>query len=143
MLKNTYHFRIELVTFDTFQSRMPIQLLLQAGFAAELLSIDLLQYVHLKTCINERRINMYEYEPLITEMNGMQRDPEGGRPNHPPGGNDDVSDAVAGVVSRCYNIEHTRMKKGNLNKDKVVLSRPDSGPMVIGMNPAHDQEEMR
>jgi len=143
MLKDTYHFQIGKVTFDTFQSRMPIQILLQAGFEAELLSIDVVHYIHLKTCFNERRLNMYEYMPLLKEAEGLQRDPEGGRPHHRIGENDDVLDSLAGVVSRCYNVPSARTKKGTIEKDKVILSRTDSGPIVMGVNISHQQAEMR
>lgn len=143
MLKGTYHFRIKKVTFDQFQSRMPIQLLVQAGFEAELLSVDLVHYTHLKTCFNERRINMYEYAPLIEEADGIQKDPEGGRPHHKPGEFDDILDSLAGVVSRCYNISSSRAKKGSVKKDKVHLPSKDLGPIVMGVNSDHNQEEMR
>lgn len=123
-------FMIEKITFDQFQSRMPIQLLIQAGFDAELLSVDLLHYVHLKTCINEKRISMYEYAPVLRELKSLQRDLEGGRPSHPQGEFDDVSDALAAVVSRCYNIQKSSVKKGKVSKDKVRI-RGAVGPMVI------------
>jgi hypothetical protein len=142
-LRNTYRFRIKKVTFDQYQSRMPIQLLLQAGFEAELLSIDLIHYTHLKTCFTERRINMYEYAPLLEEVDGLRKNPEGGRPNHKPGSFDDILDALAGAVSRCYNISSSRARVGTVKKDKVVLPRVDDGPIVMSVNESHRQEEFR
>jgi hypothetical protein len=143
LLKNTYHFKIKKVTFDQWQSRMPIQLLLQAGFEAECLSVDLAHYTHLKTCINERRLNMYEYSPIITELEKLQKDPAGGRPFHKVGENDDVSDSLAATVSRCYNVESIRTKKGSLKKDKVTLDNQQVNPMIISVNSDHNQEEFR
>jgi len=143
LLKGTYRFNIKKVTFDQFQSRMPIQLLLQAGFAAELLSIDLVHFNHLRTCFAERRINMYEYGPLIEELEGLQKNPEGGRPHHKPGELDDVSDSMAGVVSRCYNIPTTRNKKGEVKKDKVILPNIDATSLIMSVNSEHNQEEFR
>jgi hypothetical protein len=143
VLRNVYHFKIKKVTFDQYQSRMPIQLLLQAGFQAELLSIDLVHYTHLKTCFNERRLNMYEYAPVIGELEKMQKDPSGGRPFHKVGENDDVSDSLAGVVSRCYNVDSLRTRKGDLKKDRVSISKGSRGPLVISVNEDHNQEEIR
>jgi len=145
LLKSTYRYRIKKVTFDQFQSRMPIQLLLQAGFEAEQLSIDLVHYTHLKTCFNERRINMYEYAPLLEECDGLQKDPAGGRPHHKSEAEefDDVTDSLAGAVSRCYNVTSARVKKGTVKKDKVHLPRVDAGPIVMSVNVDHNQEEFR
>lgn len=143
LLKGTYNFPIKKVTFDQFQSRMPIQLLLQAGFESELLSVDLIHYNHLRTCFSERRINMYEYGPLIGELENLQKNPEGGRPNHKPGENDDISDTIAAVVSRCYNIPTSRNKKGTVKKDKVILPNKDAGSFIIGVSGDHNQEEFR
>ena len=140
MLRNVYHFKIKKVTFDDFQSRMAIQLLVQAGFEAEVLSIGLLHYTHLKNCFNERRINMYEYQPLLDEIETLQKDPAGDRPHHKQGELDDVCDSLAGVVSRCYNLPSSRVTKGN-QKNRVQVSGTSRGPLVIAMNKDRGHEE--
>jgi len=140
-LRDVLHFKIKKITFDQWQSRMPIQLLVQAGFTAEQLSVDLAHYTHLKTCVNESRLVMYEYAPFIGEADALQKDPLG-RPHHPVGGLDDVCDSVAGVVSRCYNIESARTKKGSPKKD-VVRTSVGQSPIVLRVNTSHGQEEYR
>jgi hypothetical protein len=86
---------------------------------------------------------MYEYAPVIGELEKMQKDPSGGRPFHKVGENDDVSDSLAGVVSRCYNVDSLRTRKGDLKKDRVSISKGSRGPLVISVNEDHNQEEIR
>jgi len=141
VLRDTYHFKIKKVTFDQAFSRMPIQLLLQQGFAAEHLSVDLVHFTHLKTCFNERRISMYEYAPMLEEVDNLIKDPAGGRPHHRPKFLDDVLDSLAGCVSRCYNVESSRKKTGK--KTDRVDTGTGRGPLVIVVGHDHQQEEFR
>lgn len=114
-------FQIQRVTFDQYQSRMPIQLLIQAGFTAELLSVQLVHYQHLKQAYHERRVMMYEYAPLLEEHKHLLRSEEDGkRPNHDEGFTDDISDAVAAVVSRCYKVERN-VKRGKPPEDRMTF----------------------
>jgi len=116
------------VTFDQYQSRLPIQQLLQAGFQAELLSIGISHFTHLRKCFNEGRISMYEYYPLLEEIEHFLKDPDGGRPHHDEGFFDDVLDSLASVVSRCYNIESTTKKK----VEKTIVNA--SSNIILGLN---------
>jgi len=135
-------FAIEKVTFDQFQSRMPIQLLLQAGFQSEILSVDIMHYSHLKTSFNELRIDMYEYAPMLEEARTLLKDPKGGRPHHPPHGLDDVMDSLAGAVSSCFNIGNKR-KVAYKPEDVVRVQRNKSVPVLTRFNAARGQTEMR
>jgi hypothetical protein len=139
----TRGYKIEDVTFDQFQSALPIQLLIQAGFNASRLSVGLMHYHHLKVGYNERRVMMYEYGPLLEEAEHLLRDPEGlDRPHHAPEWLDDVSDAVAAVFSRCYRVASTSTRTGKRDKDKVSFSgRGDRGPIVQRVNADRGQEE--
>lgn len=143
LLRGTYQFKIKKVTFDQFQSRMPIQLLVQAGFAAELIPVGLIHFNHLKTCFREHRINMYEYGPMLEEAEGLQKDPDGGRPHHRPNELDDVLDSLAATVSSCYNIPTARTKSGKVKQDRVMLPQNTMGPLIVGVNSDHNQEEFR
>lgn len=128
----SHGYKISHVSFDQFQSRLPIQLLLQAGFNASLLSVGLMHYNHLKTGFNERRIMMYEYAPLLDEASHLQRGADGDRPGHAPGFFDDVLDAVAAVYSRCNKIASASVKKGTTAKDKVIFAGiGDRGPVMM------------
>ena len=138
-------FQIKTVTFDQFQSRMPIQLLMKAGMDAQLLSIDLMHYVHMKIAFNDYRVSMYQYAPLLGECKELLRDPTGKkRPSHPPKGFDDVSDAVAGVVSKCFKIDSKLKKKYDRKKDVVRPGIQLPGvPLMTTFNMFHNQAEIR
>lgn len=134
-------FPIAKVSFDQFQSRMPIQLLLQERFVSEVLSVDAMHYGQLKTAFNELRIDVYEYQPLMEEIRSLLKDPKGGRPHHPQGGLDDVSDSLAAVVSSCLHIDNKRKitySEKDIVKTKPVLTRP-----VTRFNATRGQMEMR
>jgi len=120
---------IKKVTFDQYQSRMPIQLLVQQGFDAELLSVKIQHYNHLKTCFNESRIDMYDYAPMLEEVDTLLRDPEGKRPHHSTEGYDDILDALTSVVSQCYNIAGTK-RKGDRD-DRKHVRMPDIKTIIM------------
>jgi len=98
-------FRIPLVTFDQFQSRVLMQLLIQAGFKSELISVQLTHFNDLKSGFNQGTIDLYEYEPLESEMQTLLRDAAGDRPHHAQGERDDICDALASVVSQCFGLK--------------------------------------
>lgn len=121
-------YRLDKVTFDQFQSRVPIQLLIQAGFKAEKLSLDLAHFIHLKTCFNEGRISIYPYKPLLEEFDHFMRSPdETSRPRHEVGYYDDIIDALASVVSLCLKIEKRTQKV-----ERVVTSVPLTPVLSLG-----------
>lgn len=137
----TCGYKIKTVSFDQFQSRLPIQLLVQAGFKSELLSVQLMHYVNLKQCFGEKRLSIYEYAPLSEEVDGLLKDPGGGRPHHSPDGLDDVLDGLAAVVSRCYRIEGASRKADQ--KQRVIVPQRGVMPLIIGVNSERGQEEFR
>jgi hypothetical protein len=94
------------ITYDSFQSRHSIQDLILAGFNADTHSVSLDDYNTLKDLLTQGRCKFYRYEPLLTELRELRKDPEGAkRPNHPSGGSDDMADAVAAVAAACYKAE--------------------------------------
>ena len=94
------------ITFDQFQSRMPMQILRTAGFNAERLSIKLAHYNALKDSILNKRLQFYRYKPLIEELRGLRRPAD--KNDRPEGEPDDVADAVAGVVAQCLGVSGVR-----------------------------------
>lgn len=125
-------FNIVRVTFDRYQSRMPIQHLIKAGFRSDVVSIVLQHYVQLKTLFNEGRISLYDYLPFREEVdNLMKNEDETKRPEHAIGFNDDLLDSLAGAVSCALNIDSTS-KKGDA-KRRVKVIAPSSS-LVIGMD---------
>lgn len=100
-------FPVAKITFDSFQSRMPMQILVSHGFQAELMGIRLEHYNVLKDCINAKRCSYYEFPPVLAELKGLIRSDKE-RPNHPPNGSDDVADALAGVAAHCCGFSDRR-----------------------------------
>lgn len=94
------------VTFDRFESRMAIQRLVKNRIQASLLSIDVEHYKTARRFLFERRVDYYEYKPLIDELIDIRKaeDPQK-RPNHPVGGHDDIADSFVGVVAHCSGME--------------------------------------
>jgi len=95
-------YSITKITADTHQSRDGLQQLQQKGFSTDILSVDLTPdaYNHLKTALYENRVFMYEYKPIIEELQQIERKVEGRRIkiDHPPSGKKDISDALAGCL---------------------------------------------
>jgi hypothetical protein len=109
-------------SYDGFQSAGAIQELTQAGLVTAGVRMDELGRLYgfgkpfsvdrtvgphqeLKEAINEQRILLPDYLPLIHEMNRLQDIP-GKAPDHPVGGSKDTADAVAGCVGYLAEIGH-------------------------------------
>lgn len=93
-------FRIHWVTFDGWQSIDSIQILQQEGYKCETLSVDrdTSAYDTLKEKMQEGKLKLYRYEPLLQEVRRLEL-VEGKKVDHPHnGGSKDVADAVAGAV---------------------------------------------
>lgn len=95
-------YNIAEVTFDGFQSVDSIQMLNEAGFKSELLSVDRTPepYYTLKAALLEGRLDYYHYGSFITELQQLE-EIKGTKVDHPRGGSKDVADAVAGVCYHC------------------------------------------
>lgn len=109
-------------SYDGFQSAGAIQELTQAGLVTNGVRMDELGRLYgfgkpfsvdrtsgphqeLKEAINEQRVLLPDYLPLIYEMNRLEDIP-GKAPDHPPGGAKDVADAVAGCVGYLSEVGH-------------------------------------
>jgi len=98
-------FTIRGITFDQFQSRMPIQILQLRGFTASKLSIQLEHYKALRDCVTQHRASYYAYAPALKELKEIVRTrDDSDRPHHPFGGSDDIADAMAGVAAHCCGV---------------------------------------
>jgi len=117
-------FKINLITFDGFQSTDSMQLLQKKGYNAEYLSVDrtMLPYNNWKAAVNEKRIDYYYVKnvndpdnPTASEVYVQEamrlEEIEGKKVDHPPKGSKDVCDAVCGVV---HNIIENQEYSGQL-----------------------------
>jgi len=117
-------FFIKKVTCDQYQSVGMLQTLKQRGYQVELVSMDRVTqgkniplnapYVTLKNAFYENRIRQYRYEPLLTELKGLEKDAKTGKIDHPEGNSKDSSDALCGAIytlsrdTRTYMTEDTQ-----------------------------------
>jgi hypothetical protein len=120
------------ITYDSFQSTDSIQELTARGFRAEKLSVDrdVAPYNYLKDCFFDRRLQMYYYEHLITELSRLER--KTSKIDHPANGSKDVADALAGAVWGCY------INSSKLSDSDAAARMPKVGPH---QNPMVDQRK--
>lgn len=130
-------FNLKKITFDQFQSRTLIQLLKQRGFESEVIPGHLAHYTHLKTCFNSGRINLYQYNPLLEEIETLERDPDGGRPHHGTMGTDDLLDSLTSVTSQCYHIAD-RTKK---SKQTKIMALPNTDTIFMSIQGGNERYE--
>lgn len=93
--------RIGCISCDGWQSVDFLQLMDNAGFDTELLSLDRndVPYVTFRNAVYEERAEWYEYEPLMTEASELEHLRRKKKVDHPFGGSKDVSDAAAGSLN--------------------------------------------
>jgi hypothetical protein len=104
-------------TFDGFNSAHIIQLLNKAKIEAGQLSVDRGEspYLALRGMYSDRSILTYHYEPYITEILDLQRDPSKQKVDHPTKnskggrGSKDVADGVCGAVWQCLTDERAKV----------------------------------
>lgn len=91
---------IQMLTFDGFQSSDSIQLLKTAGLDVGLLSVDRTdeQYLNLRSCILEGRLDLYDQPTLIKELYELDHDIKNKKVDHPISGSKDISDALCGAI---------------------------------------------
>ena len=92
-------FNIKWVTYDGWQSLDSRQQLAKRGFKTEELSMDrtMEPYETLKEAVNNGKVEYYNYQPFLEEIEGLELI-EGKKVDHPPEGSKDVADAVCGAV---------------------------------------------
>lgn len=85
---------------DTYQYVEMHQQVRRHGIHTELISMDttVQPYEELKSAIYERRLDLYDYPVLLSELRALEYDRVKGKIDHPKHNTKDVSDALAGVV---------------------------------------------
>jgi len=129
-----YGLNIRWVSFDSYQSRYLMQLLIQQGLICPLVSCDKdsVPYDFLKGAIYDSRIKIPADKFAKTELAMLEKDPKTGKVDHPPHGSKDVADSLAGVV---YGLTMKRMIWAEHNISPVQIpqyirdmgQRPDTG----------------
>lgn len=92
--------RIGHVSCDGWQSVDFLQLMDNADFDTELLSLDRndVPYVTFRNAVYEERVEWYDYEPMLTEASELEHFRRKKKVDHPFGGSKDVSDSGAGAL---------------------------------------------
>lgn len=119
MNRHIYSRKIQMMTFDGFQSADSMQLLNTSGIQSELLSVDrsAVPYLNLRSAILDKRVRFYNHPVLIRELSELEYDRVRGKVDHPEmtannePGSKDLSDALCGAV---YNAtKYYATKKGS------------------------------
>ena len=152
-----YGFQISKVSYDGFQSADSIQSLKKNNFDAMLLSVDRTDaaYVYMKQALVEKRVDMYEYEPFLSEILSVQRDLKTMKIDHPEQmttihgetvkGSKDVSDSAVAVCQHIMEAEDLNFR-GEIQPAQRATSTeavPDYGSnnqdleWLIRDNPVH------
>lgn len=132
------HFRIDMVTYDGFESTDTLQQLRKKRYRAERLSVDrsTLPYEDLRDALYEHRLEFPPYityltndsteltEIAVKELLGLQE--VKGKVDHPANGSKDVADAMAGVA--CILMGDRNFKKGV----PVLRQKRDRELKVVG-----------
>src|SRR6202008_743734 len=92
--------QFQLVTYDSFASEESIQILKAEGFNANNLSVDTdaSPYEALKEAIYDSRLLCYDHPRLAMQLATVRKDDKTGKIDHPPHGQKDISDSLAGAV---------------------------------------------
>ena len=125
-------YNMSMVTYDSYQSRHSIQLLTTHKVVSGIQSVDINCYTVLKSMMATGRCEMYPYEPVVKELLELRRDTgpaenagmivDMDRPHHPPGGNDDVADAMAAVAMHVAGL--SKIKASELGDEALVSTQP-------------------
>ena len=89
------------ISFDGYQSLMPMQLLAQRGIKIHSISTDKTMgpMESLKSYLYEERIKQYRHELAIKELRQLEHDVTRGKVVKPPNGSKDIADCLA---SMCF-----------------------------------------
>lgn len=102
-------FPVRKVTADQYQAEYLLQRLEKKGFEVGKVSMDRTwePYQHLKQCIYENRVSVYEYPPLMKELRSLEANWSKRRIEKPAGGSKDISDALAGCLYSLKSMQST------------------------------------
>lgn len=111
---------IRKVTYDSWQSVHSLQKLKSEGFSADTVSVDkeASPYVNLKDAFFDKRMRIYNYDILLTEL--MRLEKKGEKIDHPVNGSKDVSDALCGAVWDAF------MAEGSVSPDALEARLPQT-----------------
>lgn len=128
-------YRITQLTMDRYNSADTLQQVRKKGIKSELLSVDVKPepYEHLKTAFYEERVVMYDYPPLLQELQQLEKDHRKNKVDHPAMGSKDIADALAGTL---YSLSQTRGTGSALPiLPGVSYSPRDATPSQMGYAP--------
>ena len=92
--------QFQTISYDSWGSEESIQILKSEGFSAENLSVDKdsAPYESVKEAIYDGRLLCYDHPRLAMQLATVRKDDKAGKIDHPPHGQKDISDSLAGAV---------------------------------------------
>ena len=91
---------IKWISFDQFQSKDSMQILMQKGYTVGQQSMERtpVPYEMLKNALYDGRVSIPEHSRLLHELKTLERDSQTGKIDHAIQSSNDIADALAGVV---------------------------------------------
>lgn len=120
-LATTLGLRIQLTTFDGFQSADSIQLLNVSGINTKLQSVDRTAdpYLNLRSCILENRLDIYDNPLLLEELYDLEYDRKANKVDHSLTGSKDIADSLCGSLWGAQNYYATSKQSNVVQHDNV------------------------
>lgn len=138
-LRDRCGYSFGMVTADSFQSQMPLELLEVHGFEVDLLSMDKTKdaYYSWRMGFSEHLIRMFRHPILMAEAENLQDMPK--KIDHPTPGTKDVADSACGAYFNAV-----RLGLGSIGADGAVPDfwterRGDQPPPPIEFKPPAEQ----
>ena len=120
-LATTLGLRLEVVSFDGFQSSDSLQLLKVAGINTKLTSVDrsVDPYLNVRSCILENRLDIYNHPLLVKELYDLEYDRRNNKVDHPLESSKDISDSLAGALWNAQEYYATKKTTNVIQHDNV------------------------
>ena len=141
-------FNIKGISSDTFQSAQIQQQLISDGFDVKVISVDRLDtqtkqclpYAYLKSCIYDRRLEVYKDCDFLTdEVLGLERESDG-HINHPEQGTQGSKDAIDAVTGALFNASQNSEEFGyNYGEAYSAMFLGNSANSQSNISPSQNQ----
>jgi len=145
-LRDSLNYKLELISYDQYNSIDSLQLLQKQNFQTRYLSVDrnTRAYMLLKETIVEDRLKCYDYAPVYEELRNLIYDQVKDKVDHPQftnlgyRGSKDVADALAGMVKNCHDALTDAKLPGTRTQFEKPLAPTSTYPGSTGIQPKDD-----
>jgi hypothetical protein len=135
-----YKLKLGKVSYDIFSSEESRQILEEMGYNVGYLSVDRNDkaYIDMITLLYEKRLNIYDYEPMKKELFALIHNRMKRKVDHPKqfdtgeAGSKDVTDSLAGAVSNALQASYGDSSEGDGVNDFLNANPLSFGSMRGG-----------